>query len=206
VSCPSTERLSAFADGDLSRFSARRVARHIDGCARCQGELTALRATVAAMPSLSAPDDYEPPPADAAWAELAARLPAAAPPRPRRIFAWAMPLAAATAMAALGVVFLRGRGPSDADILAQADVEFRRAEDHYQRALTKLREAAEHDRSAWPASRRAAYENAQRALGEAREACRRVALGARDPDAEEQLFGAYQKEIAFYQDALGGRL
>ena len=214
MSCPATERLSAFADGDLSRFSAWRVRRHLFGCDRCRAELAELELTTAALPSLGTP---EPPPADAGWAALTAKmarqphLPPVvdrAPAPARRWFAWAMPVAAAAAMATLGVIFVRGRGPSDAEILSQADIEFRHAEEHYQRALAKLRAAADGHRADWPAERRQAYEQAQRALSDATAACRKATLGARDPDAEQLLFSAYRKEIAFYQDALapGGRL
>jgi hypothetical protein len=67
IDCPlyPTERLSAFADGELTGAEAERVRAHLTGCARCRDTLEELSAMVSAARTLERPE----PPA-ALWRAL----------------------------------------------------------------------------------------------------------------------------------------
>jgi tetratricopeptide (TPR) repeat protein len=212
------EELSAHLDGDLSPARAAAVKAHVAGCAVCTKELAAIAALRSALASAPPPP---PPSLDAGWAALSAALADEKARRPRR-FAWVrrilavrlgpLPLrlgptlaACAVALAVVGGMRLRRPAPipSDDAIIAQAEDEFRLAEAHYQRALERLTTIAERSRPAWSAERRAAFDSARAELESAVESCRKVAhANPADGAAQELLFAAYRKQIAFVEDAL----
>jgi tetratricopeptide (TPR) repeat protein len=214
-----TEELSAHLDGDLAPARARLVAAHVEGCAACRDELAALGALRSALGAAPAPT---PPPVEEGWAALSAAVAAEAKARARRRarFDWARrlftvrlgplrlgPVLAAGAVALVVVVALRMRHPtavpSDDAIIAQAEDEFRLAEAHYQRALERLTTITERSRPTWSEQRRRAFDSARAELEAAVESCRKVArANPADGAAQELLFAAYRKQIAFVEDAL----
>jgi hypothetical protein len=145
------------------------------------------------------------------WSILVNRL---AQPVPAAPGAWtaalswrfAVPAVAIVALVAGGGAWLRwhkGRGLTVDAVIAQAESEFHKADEHYRRAVDQLRTVAEKDRHDWPLPKRAEYEAAQSQLGAAVARCRAVAEERpADVDAEELLFAAYRKEIRFYEDQM----
>ena len=202
------EKLSALLDGDLGAREAARVRAHVDGCAACRqtfGELGALRT------ALTAQSAAPPLPSDEGgdgWAQLAARLGPAREPRRRFRLGWVLAPASLAAMLVAGGLWMRhtraaAPSPSDDQLIAQAEQEFRGAEAHYQRALDKLRRVSEGVRPQWPEARRHKYDAAHATLEAAVEKCRSVARAQpADPDAEELLFAAYRQQIDFVQAQL----
>jgi hypothetical protein len=208
MKCPSTtEELSALLDGDLPPRRAAVVQAHVDGCDACHrelAELSSLRASLSeelAHPSLPPDRDGD------GWAALAARLGPSPDVAPSRRFRWRWVLAPAMVLActlggAAWVLRHQG-GPSDDQLIAQAEDEFRKADVQYLRAIEKLRSVTQSARVAWPEGRRKEYDAAQASLESATEQCRLVARARpADPDAEELLFAAYRKQISFLQGQL----
>lgn len=100
-----TERLSAYIDGDLGPAERERIERHVAGCEECAAVLAGLELVVASARGLV---DREP--AAHLWPgiaeRLAARTPAvipidSAPPRVRRRFSFTAPQLAAAAIAVM---------------------------------------------------------------------------------------------------------
>jgi anti-sigma factor RsiW len=50
--CPESERIEPWLDGDLPSASARAFEAHLDGCARCEAEVLALRSLDASLRAL----------------------------------------------------------------------------------------------------------------------------------------------------------
>ena len=97
----------------------------------------------------------------------------------------------------------KGRGMSADVVIAQAESEFRKADQHYRLAVDELRSVAEQERRNWPLPKRAEYEAAQAQLEAAVARCHQVAdERPADVDAEELLFASYRKEIRFYEDQM----
>jgi hypothetical protein len=203
----STEKLSALLDGDLSAREASKVRAHAEGCAasrRALAELDALRGALAAQ-ALDPPQ-----PERDGWAELAAQLSKTGPtgPAPQRRWRWlwAPTVGLAGALALLVVrQRLAPRGPSDDQLIAQAEGEFRRADTQYQHAIEKLRQVADRSfaRRAQAAPQAAGFRDAEARLEAAVEECRRVARARpSDVDAEQLLFAAYRRQIDFYEGQL----
>jgi hypothetical protein len=152
---------------------------------------------VAATRDLAAP---EPPPA--LWTRIEARLDEKE--RPRRRF-WLLAPVGAFAAAALVLALRLGRPvpPSDDALLADAQAEFQKAEQHYARAALDLRALSARERERWPDEKRRRFDDALVAHRDTVERSRREALARPvDPEAQERLYGAYRREIAFLQDAL----
>ncbi len=206
----SAEKLSALLDGDLGGREAARVRGHVDGCADCRqtfGELGALRTALSAQsadPPLPAPSVG----GGDGWAQLAARLGSTPEPRRRFRLGWVLaPASLAVMLVGVGFWLRHHRAaapsPSDDQLIAQAETEFRGAEAQYQRALDKLRMVSDNVRKDWPAARRQKYDAAHATLEAAVEKCRSVARAQpADPDAEELLFAAYGQQIDFVQAQL----
>jgi hypothetical protein len=199
------EKLSALVDGDLSARATRRVRTHVDGCAHCAralADLETMKRGLDALPERAGEDN---------WSVLVNRLAQPLAPEPRRWIpqlSWrvVVPSLAALVLAAGGGAWLRwhkGRGLSDDAVIAQAETEFHKADEHYRRAVEELRPVAEKERKEWPLPKRAEYDAAQAQLEAAVARCRQVA-GERpaDVDAEELLFAAYRKEIRFFEDQM----
>ncbi len=200
------EKLSALVDGDLSERQAAKVRAHVESCASCKralGDLETMKRGLGAMPERAGEDN---------WSVLVNRL---AQPLPAR--RWMLPAAlswrvvvpslAALALMAGGGLWLtrwhKGRGMQVDVVIAQAESEFRKADEHYRLAVDELRTVAEKDRHDWPLPKRAEYEAAQAQLEAAVARCRQVAEERpADVDAEELLFAAYRKEIRFYEDQM----
>jgi anti-sigma factor RsiW len=212
VSCPKSyqsETLSALLDGDLPAREASKVRAHVDGCAGCRGELAALETL---RESLRAEAAHPPLPDEShgdGWAALAARIgptgPAPRRSRWRSIWMWA-PTAAVLVALGTGLVVrgLRSRGTvSDDQLIAEAEREFRDAETRYRHAVDKLRAVSDRAGERMSENDRRAFQEAHAAIEAATERCREtVRARPADPDAEEQLFAAYRKQIGFLQDSL----
>jgi anti-sigma factor RsiW len=200
-----TEKLSALVDGDLSERAARRVRAHVDGCESCRralGDLETMKRGLGALPERAGEDN---------WSILVNRLAQPVAPAPRAwlpLLSWrfALPAVAIVALVAGGGAWLRwhkGRGLTVDAVIAQAESEFHKADEHYRRAVDQLRTVAEKDRHDWPLPKRAEYEAAQSQLQAAVARCHAVAEERpADVDAEELLFAAYRKEIRFYEDQM----
>lgn len=80
MKCPSLEELALYEDGALAREERAALAAHLDTCAQCRQEVTALRATARLLEAMPAPEM----PADL-WPGVAARLQA---PRPHGWVRW----------------------------------------------------------------------------------------------------------------------
>ncbi len=198
-------RLSALVDGDLSARQTARVRAHVDGCAGCAralADLEIMKRGLSAMPERAGEDN---------WSIVVNRLaqPALAEPRrwwPSVGWRWIVPSLALVAMVAGGGAWLRwhkGRGLSANAVIAEAESEFHKADEHYRRAVDELRRVAENQRRDWPVPKRAEYDAAQAQLEAAVTRCHEVAEEQpSDVDAEELLFAAYRKEIRFYEDQM----
>ena len=201
----SNEKLSALVDGDLSERAAAKVRAHADGCESCRRALTDLETMkrgLGALPERGGEDN---------WSVLVNRLaqPVAPPPRAWvRLWSWRflVPSVAMVALLAGGGAWLRwhkGRGLSADAVIAHAESEFHKADEHYRVAVDELRTVAEQSRRDWPLPKRAEYEAAQAQLEAAVTRCRQVAdERPADVDAEELLFAAYRKEIRFFEDQM----
>jgi len=199
------ERLSALVDGDLSARQATRLRAHVDGCAGCAralADLETMKRGLGALPPRAGEDN---------WSIVVNRLAQPAPVEPRRLWPvlslrWALPSVALMAMLAGGGAWLRwhkGRGLSADKVIAHAESEFHKADEHYRRAVDELRDLAEKERRGWPLPKRAEYDAAQAQLEAAVTRCRQVAdQQPADVDAEELLFAAYRKEIRFFEDQM----
>ena len=198
-------KLSALVDGDLSPRGAARLRSHVASCPSCTralADLETMKRGLGALPERAGEDH---------WTELVNRLAQPLPSEPRRwlpSLSWrvALPSLAALVLVAGGGAWLRwhkGRGLSDDAVIAQAEAEFHKADEHYRRAVDELRPVAEKERKEWPLPKRAEYDAAQAQLEAAVARCRQVA-GERpaDVDAEELLFAAYRKEIRFFEDQM----
>lgn len=199
------ELLSALVDGDLSARKAARVRAHADGCESCKralADLETMKRGLGALPERAGEDN---------WSLLVNRLAQPVAPEPRRwlpVLSWrfALPSVALLALLLGGAAWLRwhkGRGLSADRVIAHAESEFHKADEHYRRAVDELRDLAEKQRQAWPLPKRAEYDAAQAQLEAAVARCRQVAeQQPADVDAEELLFAAYRKEIRFYEDQM----
>jgi anti-sigma factor RsiW len=200
-------KLSALVDGDLSARQTARVRAHVADCASCGralADLETMKRGLGGLPERAGEDN---------WSVLVNRLAQPLQPGdlPRRwipSLSWrvVLPSLAALLLAAGGGAWVRwhkGRGLSDDAVIAQAETEFHKADEHYRRAVDKLRTVAERERKEWALPKRAEYDAAQAQLEAAVARCRQVA-GDRpaDVDAEELLFAAYRKEIRFFEDQM----
>jgi hypothetical protein len=198
------EKLSALVDGDLSDRQAAKVRAHVEGCGSCKRALAdfeTMKRGLGALPERAGEDN---------WSVVVNRL---AQPLPARRWMWpalswrvVVPSLTVVALLAGGGAWLRwhkGRGMQADVVIAQAESEFHKADDHYRLAVEELRSVAERDRRDWPLPKRAEYEAAQAQLEAAVARCRQVAdARLADVDAEELLFAAYRKEIRFYEDQM----
>jgi len=202
------EKLSALVDGDLSARQTQKVRAHVDACASCAralADLETMKRGLGALPERAGEDN---------WSVVVNRLAQPIAPRddvPRRLlpafsWRWALPSLAVLALAAGGGAWLRwhkGRGLSADAVIAHAETEFHKADQHYRRAVDELRTLAEKDRRGWPLPKRAEYDAAQAQLEAAVTRCRQVAdERPADVEAEELLFAAYRKEMRFFEDQM----
>ena len=198
------EKLSALTDGDLDGREARRVREHLEGCAACRAEHEALLRLKRMLAGESAHAPEPKTPDGEAWAALAARLGPTPAAKPARRWAWLLlPLAGAAAAAVIAVTWRPARPPSDEELVAQAEREFRDAEARYRRAVEKLDKVSARAREAWSSDERRRFDQAHASLAAAVEQCAATArTRPADPEAEELVFAAYRKQIGFLQDAL----
>ncbi|MSP61103.1 MAG: zf-HC2 domain-containing protein [Myxococcales bacterium] len=201
--------LSPLRDGDLVGSEAAEVTSHVGSCAGCGRVRDELDRMVAAAASLASPA-----PPDALWARIEARLdpPVRRPSGLRALLTmprlrWLVPSLAAVSLAAvvagLAARALRPPAPSDDVLLRDAQAQFGQAEEHYLQAIADLRVIAARERDRWPEARRAAYDQSLAALDRTLLQHRDLAHARpADPDAQEQLFGSYRREIALFQESL----
>jgi hypothetical protein len=215
-----TERLSAFVDGELSATEAAAVRGHAASCPHCAAAVADLRALIANAGALDAP---EPPPT--LWPSIAGEL-----DRRRRTgwfsianwrpFAFGA-VAGAVAVALIGVGWpaLRTSGnalpaaPPGAEAVAtslasdpllhEAEAEFAEAAAAYERSIAKLRALLTREEARWsPEERSRTAERLARlddAIARSRDLARRT---PGDSAGNEQLFAAYQQKIAFLAAAV----
>ncbi len=213
--CPvyPAERLSAFADGELSPAEAQNVRAHAGGCPRCTAVLGELAAMVGAAGAL---DHLEPPPT--LWRAIEGELQRRERPwwlawRPFFVGA----LAGGAAVAA--VILVRPARPAVAvldvapvaalpvaavdPLLTEAEAEFAQAAAAYERSIAKLRDLLAREEARWSAGERTRTAERLARLDEtiarSRELARRT---PGDSAGNEQLFAAYQQKIAFLDAAV----
>jgi hypothetical protein len=224
-----TERLSAFADGELVGAEAERVRAHLAGCARCRSTLADLSAILGAARTLDRPE----PPA-ALWRAIEGVLdrPAElAEPRPAPLpwwMRWRVFGAGAVAGAAVALLLVVGlpaaprpalapsgttaaatapntpSTPNTNDpLLNEAEAEFAQAAAAYERSIEKLRGLLAREEPRWSPDERARY--AERLVGLDDAIARSRELARRTPGdsvGNEQLLAAYQQKIAFLSAAV----
>jgi len=213
-----TERLSAFVDGELAPAEAAVVRTHAASCAACTAALADLRALVKNARALDVP---EPPPT--LWPSIEGALDR------RERFGWltlsnwkpfavgAMAGAVAVVLVVFALPLLRARpetpvasappetpsaAPAD-PLLNEAEAEFAQAAAAYERSIAKLRTLLEREEARWsPQERGRMAERLARldeAIASSRELARRT---PGDSAGNEQLFAAYQQKIAFLAAAV----
>ena len=219
-----TERLSAFVDGDLPAAEAAALRAHAATCTPCTKAIGDLRALVASARALDVP---EPPPT--LWPSIAGALDR------RERFGWLSisnwrPFAVGALAGAVAVVLvivarpaLRGRReaasgspPPDSasatapvaataldPLLHEAEAEFAQAAAAYERSIEKLRALLAREEARWSPQERTRMAERLGRLDEAivrsRELVRRT---PGDSAGNEQLFAAYQQKIAFLAAAV----
>ncbi len=210
------ERLSAFVDGDLGRWRASRVAKHLTVCPGCRAEIDGLRALKAALAeSIRAEQAGEEPARSdsGSWLKISAQLGAAQASDARRSRWQRLPMrarlsfaaAAALLTTASGWGFWRAhtRGPSDDAVLTQAELQFEGADADFEHALDKLQQVAERERPLFAPDERQRYESALRRVDQDVERYRhRTDAFPADEAAQSQLFTAYRNKVRLYEDYL----
>jgi hypothetical protein len=219
--CPAypVERLSAFAEGDLSPGEAQKIRAHATGCARCTAVLGELAAMVGATGSL---ERLEPPPT--LWRAIEGELESELERQRPRWLSWRPflvgALAGGAAVATLVLVPAR-RSPRPEDpravvadvealpaaaidpLLHEAEMEFAQAAADYERSIAKLRDLLAREEARWsPGERTRTAERLERldgTIARSRELARRSPA---DSAGNEQLFAAYQQKIAFLTAAV----
>jgi anti-sigma factor RsiW len=213
----SSERLSAFLDGDLTPPEAAALRTHAAACPACTAAIADLRAVVASTRALDAP---EPPPT--LWPAIEGEL------QRRERFTWLSvanwrPFAVGALAGAVVVVLvvvalpaLRGRPPVAVappvepaaaaitdPLLTEAETEFAQAAAAYERSIAKLRTLLAREEARWsPQVRSRTAERLARldeAIARSRDLARRT---PGDSAGNEQLFAAYQQKIAFLAAAV----
>jgi hypothetical protein len=214
----STERLSAFVDGELPPAEAAAVRAHASGCAACTAALADLRALVTNVRALDVP---EPPPT--LWPAIEGAL------ERRERFAWlkislwrplgigALAGAVAVVLVTVALPTIRARWnreraappvqiaatPVSDPLLHEAEAEFAQAAAAYERSIEKLRALLAREEARWsPQERTRMAERLGRldeVIARSRELARRT---PGDSAGNEQLFAAYQQKIAFLAAAV----
>ena len=213
-----TERLSAFVDGDLPPAEAAAVRAHASGCVACTAALADLRALVTNVRALDVP---EPPPT--LWPAIEGAL------HRRERFAWlkislwrplgigALAGAVAVVLVTVALPAVRARWnrepaappvqiaatPVSDPLLHEAEAEFAQAAAAYERSIEKLRTLLAREEARWsPQERTRMAERLGRlddVIARSRELARRT---PGDSAGNEQLFAAYQQKIAFLAAAV----
>jgi hypothetical protein len=226
-----TERLSAFVDGDLSATEAAAVRVHAPNCVACTAAIADLRALVDGARTLNDPD--APP---TLWAAIEGELArdgeraAEVAPVSRPRFAWpvrwswrtfsagALAGAVVAALAIAAVPVVRGRRlerppaappvetaaaePAD-PLLNEAEAEFAEAAAAYERSIAKLRALLAREETRWSLQERGRMAERLARLDEAITRSRELARRTPgDSAGNEQLFAAYQQKIAFLAAAV----
>lgn len=213
--CKAAERLiSASVDGELAAANADVLRQHLMHCMSCaalQEDLRTLRAVAASLP------DHEPP--EDLFERSFNSFQKAGPPRWRRAAQLGGGLLALAAAALLAFgwwapakveappqpTVRRPRRQADAELLRSASLEFRRAEQHYQLALSQLRLIATRESQRWEPARRRGYELRLAGLRAVIHRCRHAArISPADPALQELLFAAYRKQIHYLRRAILG--
>ena len=202
MNCRRCESLiSPRLDGGLRADEARAVDAHLANCDHCASLSRQTEAMIADLRALLSP---EPPPS--LWTRIDERLDEN--PAQRGLLTVLRLQGArwrwAVAGMAVGVgIKLHHPAPSDDVLLADAQLEFGKAEAHYTRAIADLRSLAGHERERWPDDRRSRFDRALTALDEATARCRDATrTRPADADAEELLYGSYRRQIAFIEESL----
>jgi len=217
--CPTypVERLSAFADGDLSPGEAQKIRAHATGCPRCTAVLGEMAAMVGAAGSL---ERLEPPPT--LWRAIEGELESELERHRPRWLSWRPFLVGALAGGAAVAAFVLvpvGRPPQPAGVvvaevaalpaaaidplLNEAEMEFAQAAAAYERSIAKLRDLLAREEARWSQGERTRtaerLELLDGTIARSRELARRSPA---DSAGNEQLFAAYQQKIAFLTAAV----
>jgi hypothetical protein len=95
------------------------------------------------------------------------------------------------------------QAPSTDELLATAQAEFERAERHYRRAISQLREIADKDSGSWKAQRKRSYLRELMVIEQVVAHRRNVAqMAPSDPSVQEMLYRAYRRQINHMQEAI----
>jgi len=219
-----TERLSAFFDGELTPAEAAAVRAHTADCGACTATLADLRALVTQARALEVP---EPPPS--LWPSIEGALDRRGP------FAWlsvsnwrpltfgALAGAVAVVLVIVAVPAVRGTRTTAPEthppaetastavpvldpldpLLHEAETEFAQAAAAYERSIEKLRTLLARQEARWsPQERTRMAERLGRldeVIARSRDLARRT---PGDSAGNEQLFAAYQQKIAFLAAAV----
>jgi anti-sigma-K factor RskA len=216
-----TERLSAFVDGDLSATEMAAVRAHAATCPHCTAAIADLRALVANTRVLGAP---EPPPT--LWSSIEGAL------DDQGRFGWlsianwrpfGVGALAGAAVVALLVFVLpalhRTGAPPAAEVVAtsnaasaeaaydpllhEAEAEFAEAAAAYERSIAKLRALLAREEARWSPQERTRMAERLARLDETIARSRELAHRTPgDSAGNEQLFAAYQQKIAFLAAAV----
>ena len=214
-----TERLSAFVDGELGPPETAAVRAHATTCMPCTVAISDLRALVVNARALDAP---EPPPT--LWPSIAGaldrreRLPWLSIANWRPFAVGALAGAVAVVLVGFALPALRARrgeapgspapelvaaAPALDPLLHEAEAEFAEAAAAYERSIEKLRGLLARQEARWsPQERTRMAERLGRlddAIARSRELARRT---PGDSAGNEQLFAAYQQKIAFLAAAV----
>jgi gas vesicle protein len=217
--CPiyPVERLSAFADGELSPAESQNVRAHAAGCPRCTGVLGELHAMAGAAATL---ERLEPPPT--LWRAIEGELERGERPRWFSLSRTWRPFLVGTLVGGAAVAVLAllparpapqasiaareeaPRGGAAVDpLLTEAEAEFAQAAAAYERSIAKLRDLLAREEARWsPGERTRTAERLARldeTIARSRELVRRT---PGDSAGNEQLFAAYQQKIAFLAAAV----
>jgi hypothetical protein len=216
-----TEKLSAFVDGELPPAETATVRAHAAGCAGCRSAIAELRALVANARALDVP---EPPPT--LWPSIAGELDR------RERFAWlrislwrpfgigalAGGVAVILAMVILpaahksGGLAVPAAAPGAEAVVAsaaadpllhEAETEFAQAAAAYERSIAKLRGLLAREEARWSPEERSRMAERLARLDETIARSRELAHRTPgDSAGNEQLFAAYQQKIAFLAAAV----
>jgi hypothetical protein len=223
-------QLSAFIDGELAPTRSRGIREHLDGCPRCRQVADQLRLLVGQSANL---EDLQPPEDlfDRVCAAVQQKKQQrSAEARAGRWIWLALPGTAVAAGVAALFIFMMGspspapQQPGKPRVVAKASKamvpaktspetteslmesvarEFRRAEAHYQKAVSQLRKLADEDSRSWPSGQRRVFAQNLGIIDRAVERYRQAArLDPVDPHPREVLFSAYRRQIHFLQDAI----
>jgi len=208
---PDGVTLSEFADDALPATAAADVRQHVTSCAECQALVQSLRdvrRAAARLPQLQ--------PRPEVWTRVERAIRAEAAPR-RATFRWSWLAAAAALLLAVLAGYtladLRRQPAAAPSVAATSDdpaaaaqfveAELRQAEDHYQKAFTKLQQSVNDGKGSLDPQTAATLEQnlavVDQAISESRAALRAQPTSA---PAQASLLESFKSKIALLEDTV----